>query len=306
MGGRAACQWQRTLRTECIAKEVSFRDVTNDPLYDWKQLLRSARPGFASRIIGQGIVRVVFRIIETQVDSNYTKEDGHGRHFFEFLRADGSAMRLHYHMRGPPDETKCVGPPRDAAQPAVYGAAATQADVPGGGAAQTAVRSGGASQPAELGGDASLPFTLEHMEEAARSRQTTGRHEASDALKTLVDHHHGETASGAVDITHGSAFDWPRWVAKIKGARAVIRDGVHRVYAVRWAPHSAPEVVFCYGNKTYSTLRPRNAAYTSSAKETPFVFHGKGNWVTEPLLSAAPKAAAAWLLLRDQPGCGKV
>ena len=100
MGGKTACQWQRTLRTQCIANDVSFRDVTDDPLYDWRQLLRSADPGLAARIIGRGIVSVFFRNIETERDPNYSNTDGHGRHYFEFLRADGSAMRLHYHGRG--------------------------------------------------------------------------------------------------------------------------------------------------------------------------------------------------------------
>ncbi len=280
--------------------DVSFRDVTNDPLYDWQQLLRSADPGLAARIIGQGIVRVVFRIIETERDPNYSNMDGHGRHFFEFVRADGSAMRLHYHKRGRPDEPTYVGPPRGAAHPAVLGAAATQPDVPGGGAAQPAVPSGGAAQPAVPGGDAPLLFTLGHLQEAARSRQTVGRDEASAALQTLLHHHHGETAPGAVDITDGSAFDWLRWAAQIEGARDVIRDGVHRVYVVRWEPHGAPEAVFCYGNNTYSTLVPRNARYTGSRSETRFVIYREANWVTEPLLSAAPVAAAPWLLLRDQ------
>ena len=68
VGGKIACQWQRELRRQCIEEGVSSKDVTNDPLYDWKQLLRSADTGFALRIIGQGIVRVVFRIIETERD----------------------------------------------------------------------------------------------------------------------------------------------------------------------------------------------------------------------------------------------
>ena len=172
--------------------------------------------------------------------------------------------------------------------------------MPGGGAAQPAVPGGGAAQPAVPGGGAPLLFTLEHLQEAARSRQTVGRDEASAALQTLLHHHHGETAPGAVDITDGSAFDWIRWVAQIEGARDVIRDGVHRVYVVRWEPHGAPEAVFCYGNNTCSTLVPRNARYTGSRSETRFVIYREANWVTEPLLSAAPVAAAPWLLLRDQ------
>lgn len=300
MGGKTACQWQRALRAECIVNNLSFKDVTNDPSYDWKQLLRSAAPGFAERIIGQGIAQVLFRIIETERDPNYSNTDGHGRHFFEFRRADGSAMRLHYHKNGRPDEPTYVGPPRAVAQPAVPEPGAAQPHVPRGGAAQTAVPDGGAAQPAETGGDAPLLFTQEHLQEAACSRQIVGRDEASAALQSLLHYHHGETAPGAVDITDGSAFDWLRWVAHIEGARDVIRNGVHRVYAVRWNPHWAPEAVFCYGNNTYSTLVPRKSRYTGSWSHARIVTHRNANWVTEPLLSAAPVAATPWLVLRDQ------
>ena len=83
-------------------------------------------------------------------------------------------------------------------------------------------------------------------------------------------------------------------------ARDAIRDGVHRVCVVHWEPHGAPEVVFCDGNNTCSTLVPRKARYTGAKSETRFVIYRKANWQTEPLLSAAPVAAAPWLLLRDQ------
>ena len=84
--------------------------MTEDPDYNWKGLLRAAALGFAGRIIGPGIVRVSFRIIESERDSNYSNTDGHGRHVFEFLRADGSMMRLHYHKHGRPNEPQLVGP----------------------------------------------------------------------------------------------------------------------------------------------------------------------------------------------------
>ena len=126
---------------------------------------------------------------------------------------------------------------------------------------------GGAAQPAVPGGDAPLIFTLGHLQEAARSRQTVGRDEASAAFQTLLHHHHGETAPGAVDITDGSAFDWLRWVAGIEGARGVMRHGVHRVYVVRWELNGAPEAVICYGNNTYSTLVPHTARYTRTEQD---------------------------------------
>ena len=156
------------------------------------------------------------------------------------------------------------------------------------------------AQPVVPGGGAALLFTQGHLQEAANLRQNVGCDVARVALQTLLRHHHGETVPGAVDITDGAAFDWLPWVAGIEGAPDVIRDGVCRVYVVRWEPDGAPEAVFCYGNNTYSTLVPRTARYTGSKSRTRFVLYREANWVTEPLLSVAPLAAAPWLVLRDQ------
>ena len=68
---------------------------------------------------------------------------------------------------------------------------------------------GGSAQIAESGGDAPLHFTLEHLQEVARSRQTVGRDEASLVLQTLVNHHHGETAPGGVHRAY-SGRAWSR------------------------------------------------------------------------------------------------
>ena len=106
-----------------------------------------------------------------------------------------------------------------------------------------------------------------------------------------LEHHQGETDAGAVDVTDDSAFDWPRWLAKIRGAQTVIWNGIYRVYAVRWQPHGDPEVAFCYDNQTYSTLTPRNAVYTPSTRETSFVYDRSRDWTKDTLLSEAPKAS---------------
>ena len=162
--------------------------------------------------------------------------------------------------------------------------------MPGGGPAHPAVSSGG---PTQL-------FTQGHLQEAANSRRIVGCDVAKAALQTLLHHHHGETGPGAVDITDGRAVDWLRWVAHIEGARNVIRDGVCRVYAVRWEGHGAPEAVFCYRNNTYSTLVPRTARYTGASKTTRFELYRDADWTTEALLSAAPVAAEPWLVLRGR------
>ena len=136
---------------------------------------------------------------------------------------------------------------------------------------------------------------------AALSRTTVGRDEASTALQTLVHYHHGELAPGAVDITEGSGFDWLRWVRIHRGHRwrRIIRDGLHRVYAVRWEPGGAEEAVFCYSSGHFAQLPPRRVRYTGATANMHFVMNRESNWRTEPLLSAAPVASRSWLMLRD-------
>ena len=108
-------------------------------------------------------------------------------------------------------------------------------------------------------------------------------------------HHHGDTLPGAADITDGAAFDWLPWMAHIESA-----PDVSKVCVVRWEPQGAPEAVFCYGKNMYSTLVPRTARYTGSSRTSRFRLYREANWMTEPLLSAAPVAAVPWLVLRDQ------
>ena len=193
------------MRRECIDKDVECRDVTNDPSYDWKQLLRSAKREFVANIIGHGIARVVFRIIGTEVDPNYNKVDVHGRHFFEFIRKDGSAMLVHYHKNGLPDRPIYVDPLCDATQTEVPGAADTQPDALGGDAAQTALPSGGASQPAEPGGNVPLPFTAQHLARPDRRSQIISKREASNALKTFLEDHRGDAnAEPEIAFCHGN------------------------------------------------------------------------------------------------------
>ena len=109
---------------------VADVDVTHDPQCNWRSLLRCADPAFARTIVGSGVIRVSFRLLENVRDSNYF--DGHGMHVFEFLRADGSAMRVHYHKNGKHDEPIYV--------------AAQAALLPG--SPQLPPDTGGAAQPA--------------------------------------------------------------------------------------------------------------------------------------------------------------
>ena len=285
LGGKTACQWQRRLRAECVKEGVEEKDVTHDSSYDCKHVLRSAAATFGQHVIGPGVVRVTFRLLENERDSNYSNTDSHGRHVFEFLRCDGSAIRLHYHSNGHTDEPVYV--------------AATAAVLPG--APQVPPATGGAAQPTGL--PHAVPgriTTPEDLRTAAVARSCVGREEAGAALRTLLHYHHGEEAPGAVDITSGSGFDWLRWLALIEGAPTVIRDGVHKVYAVRWQQDAAPEAVFCYDDGAWTALAPRVVRHKGASGSSRMVLHRHADWRTEPLLCAAPVASQSWLLLRNE------
>ena len=74
----------------------------------------------------------------------------------------------------------------------------------------------------------------------------------------------------------------------------IIRDGVHRVYAVRWQRSGTAEAVFCYGNGSYGKLPPFEARYDGSRPNKSFE-HVQGDWRTEDLLMHAPVASQSYL-----------
>ena len=100
------------------------------------------------------------------------------------------------------------------------------------------------------------------------------------------------------------AFDWLQWAACLEGARDIIRDGVHRVYAVRWEHDGNAESVFCYGNGRFGNLPPCRARYPGAGGGTSVKMYRQSDWRTEPMLSVAPGASQSWLALRNQVSWG--
>ena len=295
LGGKAACQWQRTLRDECIAAEKTLVDITHNTDYNWRALLRSAAPGFAKEVVGAGVVRVSFRLLENQRDSNYSNIDGHGRHVFEILRADSSAIRLHYHKSGRVDDPEYV-PAGTVALPGAPQLTTIDGDAP-----QPAGASSGAAQPAAAPDPVQrMIFTREHLRDTAASRDKIGRAQASAALQTLIHKYDRNGGSGAVDITDGSGFDWLRWLAQIEGAYDIMRDGVHRVYATRWNENDKPlEAVFCYGDGTFTRVPPGQTHYTPGRHHERFVHSATEDWRTMPIFANARVADESWLPMRS-------
>ena len=115
-------------------------------------------------------------VLETKLDHNYSILDGLGQHVFEFVRVDGSRMRLHYHKNGKSDK------PVHVSADATY--------LPG--LLQAEVAAGGAAQPAGVATDGTARiFTQEDLQNVAQKRQGIGAAEASRALQILLHYHHG-------------------------------------------------------------------------------------------------------------------
>ena len=157
---------------------------------------------------------------------------------------------------------------------------------------------GGAAQPA---GAAMVPaatlVTPEDLRKVPRGSATVSRKQASIALQSLLHHFHGEKARGAVDITAGSGFDWLTWVAQLQDATEIIRDGVEKVYAVRWESGDTAEAVFCYHDGSFGKLPPSQASYKGRSRMG-FEHVQQGNWRTDDLLLAGPVARQSYLNVR--------
>ena len=139
--------------------------------------------------------------------------------------------------------------------------------------------------------------TQEDLRNVALGPTRVGRKEASAALQTLLHYYHGEQEPGAVDITAGSGFDWLTWVAQLLDATEIIRDGVEKVYAVRWEWGDTAEAVFCYHDGSFGKLPPSQASYKGRSRMG-FEHVQQGNWRADDLLLAGPVAIQSYLNVR--------
>ena len=98
-GGKAANVEQKRLREHCLANGLWEIDLS-DSTYDWKQLLK-AMPETKSRpLVGAGVVKFSFRLLQNVRDPNYIRIDSGERHIFEIVCADCERWQLHFHKNG--------------------------------------------------------------------------------------------------------------------------------------------------------------------------------------------------------------
>ena len=81
-GGKAANVEQKRLRAHCFANGLWEIDLT-DSTYDWRQLLKAMPEANSTTLVGTGVVKFSFRLLQNVRDSNYFKTDSGERHIFE-------------------------------------------------------------------------------------------------------------------------------------------------------------------------------------------------------------------------------
>ena len=259
LGGKLACLKQRELRAVCLRENLFETDVT-ETWPEWRAVLRALPRNMQQLIIGNGIARVKFRLLEGVRDHNYAKKDSGEKHVFEILRVDTSAVHLHYHKNGSLDDPVLVDPivmPQNA--------------------------NSGASQP-------TAPFIA-----PSPSQPLIGRREAVLALTVLLNACWNNGA-GAVDITDGHAFDWKRFVANTMEHLEIAAMDLEKVFAVRTIRSGSPKLAFCTTATTWKMLDPTQKHYKNT--RLPSLPAHVSDWRTEPLFLQPQSVDSNWMPLQ--------
>ena len=109
-GGKAANVEQKRLRAHCFTNGLWEVDLT-DSTYDWRQLLKAMTEAISRTLVGAGVLKFSFRLLQNERDPNYIKIDSGERHVFEITCVGGEGWRLHFHKNGSMDKPVRIPPP---------------------------------------------------------------------------------------------------------------------------------------------------------------------------------------------------
>jgi hypothetical protein len=274
-GGKQACIIQRNLRKQCLDQGIWEIDLTETDV-DWRSLLRAQPPGMRSRLLGLGIIKFTFRLLQLVRDSNYAKLDSGERHVFEITRVDGSTAHLHFHKNGKMDDPIVHQPRHLVAEefPVASSTDIVRAD----------------AQNEVLFSQKDLFDTNLHY--------LIGRSEAVLALNEIL----GSMGDRlAVDISDGMAFDWRRWLLNLSQGHDLVGTGVVRVFACRWHKIDPPLIAVCRIDGTYATLNPHRQTYsTREGRDSRFVQEADQEWQRVPMFQAAAGIDQTWMQARNE------
>ena len=273
-GGKAANAEQKRLRQHCLANDLWEVDLT-DSTYDWKQLLKAMPEGKSKPLVGAGVVKFSFRLLQNERDHNYFKIDSGERHVFEIMCVDGLRWQLHFHKNGSMDNPVQI--PLRCSMPHPMLRDQFMNDPIG-----SAVR------------PAHEEISVCHLEDIYSSTiqesVPVGRAEVHMALTTILQNHFSQEIPFAVNITAISAFPWHRWLRNVLTNRELVGSGIVKVFALCDTSIQDPQIVFCHPNDTYTRVRPgKRLEYKR--------FNG---WTEYSTFLLAPVETVSWMRTRAQ------
>ena len=265
-GGKTANVEQKRLRAYCFANGVWEVDLTDSP-FDWRQLLKGMSEANSKRLVGTGVVKFSFRLLQNVLDHNYIKIDSGERHVFEIVSADGERWQLHFHKNGNMDPPVLIPPPSPTPTAVLH------------------------SQPMNNAAREEGPTWHLHdiTDNFPQDNSPVGRNEISMALATILRSHSQQEVPFAVDITATTACPWDRWLRNVVRHREIIDSGIVKVFALCQTSIQEAQIVFCHPDDTYTLARPG----------TKLEYEKLLGWRDWQPFAQAPVETISWLQIRD-------
>ena len=239
-GGKAANKEQRLLREYCKDSLGVFRQWEidlSDSTYDWKHLLKAMPHTKSQPLVGAGVVKFSFRLLQNVLDHNYVKIDSGERHIFEILCADGERWQLHFHKNGNMDNPFRIPP-----------TSSMPHDRP------VSNASCSAGQPVNQEGPTWHLHDI--LNSTAEHNLPVGRNEVHMALVTILNKFSPQESPFAVDITATAVLPWHRWLRNTVSNKELIGSGIVKVFALCETSINKPQIVFCHPDDTYTCAKP--------------------------------------------------
>ena len=225
----------------------------------------------SKRLVGAGVVKFTFRLLQDVRDHNYIKQDSGERHVFEIVCADGERWQLHFHKNGSMDNPVHIPSPSSMPRAVLHGQRINNT-------------LGCAALPAYEEGRTWHLHDI--IDSASPDNLPVGRNEVHMALTSIL--YSPQKYPFAVDITATTALPWHRWLRNVTQTRELIGSGIVKVFAVCSAQDIDAHIVVCHPDDTYTRAKPGRT----------LEYHQLNGWRDCPTFAQAPVATVSWLQTR--------
>ena len=265
-GGKAACVEQKRLREHCFANNLWEYDLTDTSTYQWPQLLKGMSEAQGMELVGSGVVKFCFRLLQNVRDHNYRKNDSGQRHVFEIVCTDGRRWQLHYHKNGRMDKPILIP-------------------------TTLALHSHNTNNAS--GEEGHTWHCQDILHNAFIDNLPVGRNETSTAMAIILRSHSPQEFPFAVDITATSAFPWQRWLRNVSPLQSseIVGIGIVKVFAFCFTAipdtqqSQKAQIVFCHPDDTYTLAKPGNK----------LEYQQLAGWRDCPPFKKAPVHTTSWM-----------